>query len=340
MSLGQYGQSRFRTLAMACLVGLAVTNVVHAEEERAASTDSRFDCARLEEWNNPASAQRWLERSLWASQCYIFQARAVTVGDGGARTLALSHRVNDGVQQQVVQFLDGPPVSFERQARVGRVRWAQGLDDDVAASPGAIAEHLANYYEFRLGEEERVAGRPALRLEILPRDDQRYQHHWWLDRASGLVLKQVVLDAGKGILETFLLTQLQAPERYSGYVEFDQTRMAPKRDWEAAWLPPGFIAQPVLTHSSRGTARRHQVFSDGLASVSIFVEPDTGVESRLPSGVHRLGVTSATILSFRHQQRDWQVVVLGEVPPSVLERIAHSVEFTSDPTFDDGSQDG
>ncbi|WP_425432890.1 MucB/RseB C-terminal domain-containing protein [Halomonas denitrificans] len=286
----------------------------------------RFDCQTLSARPSPESAQAWLERSLWANHCYAFQARAVRIGSDGVRSLALSHDIVEGVEREVARFLDGPPVVFERRGRIGRLGWA---DDDGAtpASPAGLVAHLEGLYRLRLSGEERLANRNTVRLDIEPLDDLRYGHRLWLDRATGLPLKQILLDERGRVVETFQITQLNQPRLHRGTIALDRRRPAPDDPWQPAWLPDGFIPKPVQTRSPRHDAAiGHRVYSDGLATLSLFVEPLAGQEQLMP-GLHRLGVSHAAV---RHRElggRVRQVVVMGELPPRVLIRVADSVTW-------------
>lgn len=286
----------------------------------------RFDCQALSAQPAPESARGWLERSLWANHCYAFQARAVRIGSDGVRSLALSHDIVEGVEREVARFLDGPPVVFERRGRVGRLKWADG-DGAVAASPAGIVAHLEGLYRLRLSGEERLANRNTVRLDIEPLDDLRYGHRFWLDMATGLPLKQILLDEQGRVVETFQITQLNRPRLHQGAIDLDRARPAPDDPWRPTWLPDGFTAKPVETRSPRhNEAVGHRVYSDGLATLSLFVEPVAGRDQLMP-GLHRLGVSHAAV---RHRElggQARQVVVMGELPPRVLIRVADSVTW-------------
>lgn len=298
---------------------LAQTDIDAVEPER-------FDCRSLEARDVPETALAWLERSFWANHCYVFQARAVRIGADGARALALSHDVVEGVEREVARFLDGPPVIFERRGRIGRLSWADG-DAPVPASPAGIARHIDGLYRLQTSGEERLANRTVIRLDIEPLDVMRYGHRVWLDTLTGLPLKQSLLDTQGRELETFQITELRQPRLYQGEIRLDRRRARPEDPWHPAWLPAGFIPQPVVTRSARHDADiRHRVYSDGLATLSLFVEPVEGPDQLIP-GMHRLGVSHAAV---RHRDlggRTRQVVVMGELPPGVLLRVADSVEW-------------
>ncbi|WP_244272283.1 MucB/RseB C-terminal domain-containing protein [Halomonas aestuarii] len=298
--------------------------------------DERFDCMALAELETPETPRAWLERSLWANHCYTFQARAVRIGSDGVRSLALSHDVVEGVEREVARFLDGPPVVFERRGRIGRLSWSED-DSTPPASPAGVAEHLEGLYRLQLSGEERLANRNALRLDIEPLDGLRYGHRFWLDTATGLPLKQILLDEQGRVVETFQITQLHQPRLYQGSIDLDRHRPPPDDPWHPTWLPEGFMPKPVKTRSPRqGDDIGHRVYSDGLATLSLFVEPVTGTDQLIP-GLHRLGVSHAAV---RHRELGGQlrqVVVMGELPPGVLIRVADSVEWQDVASGDDTS---
>ena len=99
------------------------------------------------------------------------------------------------------------------------------------------------------------------------------------------------------------------------------------------WLvpaPAGFRKTREVARRIGGSDAMQAVFSDGLATVSVFIEPHSllsapGTASQMPSGdalqIH--GPTSA----FSRRVGDSLVTVVGEVPPSTVRSVAGSVEF-------------
>lgn len=317
-------------LVFLMLGGAMMSSVAQAEEENLATAwngESGFDCRALLDRSTPGGAAEWFERSLWATHCYVFQARAVRISSGGVRTLALSHDIQEGVEREIARFLDGPPVIHERRGRIGRGGWSQD-GERVPASPTAIMAHLEEHYRLSLGGEERIAGRDTVRLDIEPLDSMRYGHRLWLDSRSALPLKQMLLDTNGRVLETFQMTELERPVLYEGNVALDELREPPSDPWQPGWLPPGYIAQPVTTSSSIHDANvGHRLFSDGLSSLSLFVEPLDDNSPLLAPGMHRLGVSYAAVRHMELGDKPMQVVVMGEVPPDVLLRVVEQVEW-------------
>ena len=284
----------------------------------------------------PSSPVQWLEQGLWASHCYTFQARAVAIDAIDVRTLAMSHRIQDGIRQQVVQYLDGPSVSIERRSPVGQLAWTEEHGNGELPTPAQWAAHLEHFYTIRLEDETRVAGRDAVKLVFEPNDEWRFSHEWWLDRDTGLLLKHVLNDQQDRVIETFQITQLQSPEQYTGNVRVDTSGSVQSTPWHSKWLPDGFVAQPI---SFTSDDRYQQVYSDGLATVSIFVEPvASNANAALQAGVQQLGVSAVAIEHYLSDEGHWQIIVIGELPVATLQRIARSITF--EPMADEVQEKG
>lgn len=314
-----------RAWVLAAVVG-TLSFQVHAENANS-SSDVRhagYECAAESE-EQPSDATQWLERGLWASHCYAFQARAVAIDAIDVRTLALSHRIQDGIRQQVVQYLDGPSVSIERRSPVGRLAWTEEHSNGEMPTPAGWAAHLEKYYAIELEDDARVAGRDAVKLIFEPRDQWRFSHQWWLDRDTGLLLKHVLSDQQGRIIETFQITQLQSPQKYTGRVRVGSPTVILNTPWHTTWLPDGFVAQPV---TFAGDDVHQRVYSDGLATVSIFVEPLASEATvALQEGVQQLGVSAVAIEHTITAEGRWQLVAIGELPVATLQRIVRSITF-------------
>lgn len=312
-----------RITALALLLASATAL---AQPDSAAS--SGFDCRQLADEPSPETTpETWLERSLWASHCYQFQARAVRISGAGVRTLALSHEIRDGVEREVASYLDGPPVVYRRQGRIGR----DGLAGAIGAgnaSPSAIMARLDEHYRLSLEGESRIAGRNVVRLDIAPLDNLRYGHRLWLDRETALPLKQVLIGLDGRVLETFQMTELGQPHLYDRAVAFDSADTPPPGLWQPGWLPAGYQSLSLPGgHGVEAQPLSQRLYSDGLSSFSLFIEPLRGGEASLRPGLHRLGISLAAVRHVRLDDRVYQVVVVGEVPPIVLVRVADRLEY-------------
>ena len=101
--------------------------------------------------------------------------------------------------------------------------------------------------------------------------------------------------------------------------------------WVVHRLPDGFS----LTNYQRkrlhpgGKGTEHLVYSDGLATVSVYVEMASGDDNPL-TGLSRMGAMNA----YGAIVDGHQVVVVGEVPEVTVEMMAHSIASRPDDTHD------
>ena len=93
--------------------------------------------------------------------------------------------------------------------------------------------------------------------------------------------------------------------------------------WEAAKVPEGFSLTRKIRRKSpmRSEMLEHYVYSDGLATVSVFVEDiDEDAGARI-TGLNRRGAVHA----FGREIDGHQVTVVGEVPAETVDLIGMSV---------------
>ncbi len=209
----------------------------------------------------------------------------------------------------------------------------------MAAAFQSVDERLEAYYDFSVGDADRVAGRTARIVRIDPRDEFRYGFRLWLDEETALLLKSILLDEKANVLEQFMYTSLNLPqhipdsmlmpeisgEGFTWYTNEGAKSTAHGKatsEWEVTALPAGFTMdssgeEPI---PNRGTLVRHMVFSDGLASFSLYIERfETGSEPF--TGTSQMGAVSA----FGRVIDGVQVTVVGEVPRVTVEKVGRAV---------------
>ena len=264
--------------------------------------------------------------------------RADTEG-GKDRLVALS-----GAAREVIR--DGERVTCilpdDRTVVISRRR-AGGLSPSTTFGPEiAIGSNIAEFYAMASGGTERVADREALVIGLRPRDRFRYGFRLAVDRETGLLLKSELLDGDGAALEQIVYTHLDLPESipdedlesrisHAGFARYDTVAAvasgdapsAPAQDWDIGWLPAGFRMTDESYGSIRTTGRapvEHRVYSDGLASLSIFIERGSDAGGRL-EGHSSIGAFNA----FGRTAGEFQVSVVGEVPGITVERVAASI---------------
>ena len=256
------------------------------------------------------------------------------------------HMVIDGVEHERIAHRGGPPREILRTG--GQVSYVLPTDDrsfavaaDLPTGPYPRrfmrSEDLAANYRFNLSGRSSVIGRPAVCLEVHPLDDNRYGFLLWLDEETGLLLRSELRDATGRYLERVEFLSLKVGDSVSEDALQPETRGVPVRpapelsqepapptvpvSWKIGWVPPGFRITDAHPHEANKGV--HVMFSDGLATFSVFVE--AAAQSRAGGVVSRNGATVLLSRDLTGELGDYLVTVVGEVPPETAHRVAESV---------------
>jgi sigma-E factor negative regulatory protein RseB len=241
-----------------------------------------------------------------------------------------TYRRND----QVVSYLP------QSKTAMAQKRESLGIFTDVLnrADPS-----IAQFYQLKSLGHDQVAGFSADVIQLVPRDGWRFGYRIWTEKTTGLVLKLQTLDRLQLVLEQAVFTELQLAQPISwaklsammdnseGYLVKKPELIATAADqegWQLKAKVPGFKplscqrrqdGGPIV---SRGPLQC--VFSDGLASVSIFIEAFDPANH----GKHRAHEQFAMGATHMHMRRldDWWITVVGEVPQQTLQKFAQSLE--------------
>ncbi|MEZ5707182.1 MAG: MucB/RseB C-terminal domain-containing protein [Burkholderiaceae bacterium] len=260
--------------------------------------------------------------------------------------------VCDGKQQmERIETLTGAPrttirhnndvITFAPDEKVAWVekRESLGLFPELLRTP---ANQIPEFYGVRERGVERVAGHLSDVVEIVPKDEMRFGYRIWSEKQTGLVMKLQTVDTHGEVLEQLAFTELQlnAPVRmkklarlmkdtrgYEVHHSVLKNTTLEAEGWRMRDLVPGFLLMNCHTRepdqqSAPGSQAMQCVYSDGLASVSLFFEP---MPADLMQVDTRLAVVGATH-SLARQVGTFRVTVLGEVPPQTLGQFAQAIE--------------
>lgn len=281
------------------------------------------------------SAKDWLERMMEAVQKLDYQGTFVYLHDNQLESMRIAHAVKgDHVKESLMSLNGAPREVFRDEESVTCV-----LPDSHEVSvdkrtPSAkflnILPHdldqLDNHYSFQTMGKIRIANRQAQVVVIVPNDRLRYGYRFALDIESGLPLKSDLMNEHGELVEQTMFTDLQIgvaeiSELSSRESLFtyrlknhpDATNKIPLGNpdkWAFSGLPSGFklSMQHQLVDQQDDDPIDQYVFSDGLSSLSVFIEPHAREEAF--SGVSRLGAINA----WGGQVEGYQVTAVGEVP--------------------------
>jgi hypothetical protein len=242
---------------------------------------------------------------------------------------ALSYRAEIALGQSSPSVAQAGALEFARSnALAGRVLVVQDGALSlvppvpmVAVSQSGDLETLLKNYSTEWGQRaanasagvlsaQRIAERSTQRVRFVPHDGWRYTRVLWLDEQTGLPLRTETYRKDE------LIEQMQVKS-----IVFAQTDPQPRSAaaksavFYVRNVPAGFALVSVLGDQSRA----QQIYSDGLARVSVFVQsaghlPGTGFSQRGSTGfvVRRTG--------------NVDLVAVGDVPQATLERFLSGMD--------------
>lgn len=298
----------------------------------------------------------WLERMRQATDYSTYSGTFVVTSSSGVMSRSqVWHVCSKDQQIERLEALSGTPRivyrqnadvrTFFPQDRVVRVDTRE-MPRKFPRAKGIDAQSLSQSYAAELGGLQSVAGRNAALLQLRSRDALRFGYRIWLDQESGLILKWQTVTPGGKVLEqaTFTELELSTPAGAAqiqnmmndvvGYRVIHQHKFPTTLESNGWQLPVpvnGFVlldcSQKQKLHPQPlRTAQVQCVYSDGLASISVFLEPFN--EDRHPFEGQELRVGATHTLSARVLGDSW-VTIIGEVPLTTLQRFASAIKHTS-----------
>lgn len=295
---------------------------------------------------------RWLVRMQDASRSRAFVGTLVVNAGPVMSSSRIWHVCNGKQQIERVEALtgerrstfrhDNTVVTFLPESRtvVRETRDSLGLMTQLAQRADAS---LAQFYQLRPVGHERVAGLMTDVVQLVPRDAWRFGYRIWTERQSGLIVKLQTLDADNRLLEQVAFSELEfkAPLPFEqlkqlmhstqGYqVQTQQLRAttAQEHGWRLSAPELGFV--PVkCVHSpqaaaSHGALSLQCIFSDGLASLSVFMQP-YDPHHLAQAEAHEQMSMGATHMQVR-RLGDWWLTAVGEVPGQTLTAFLQGLE--------------
>lgn len=287
------------------------------------------------------AALDWLNRAAEAAKQQNYSGVYVYHHGEHVEVLRVMHRTHAKGEMEKVELMDGTPRKFLRinndvychlpdgkQVRLERNAPRRFFPALLPAKPA----RLLDYYEAKLGGSERVAGRPCQVVMLTPRDGYRYAYDLWLDKQTGLPLKSRIVNDHGSVVSMYVFSEIQigkAPDLQSfrndlagKQIQKASLDQPAEAQWHVA-PPPGYdqVQDAVRTLPGKSAPVVHLVFSDGLAVLSMFVEPVDPQLQRL-QGLSAEGAIGV----YAREVDGYTVTTLGEVPNTALIETGNSVQ--------------
>ncbi len=301
--------------------------------------------------NETEAPGQWFARMAQSLRSVSYDGTFVYVSGPRMETLQLQHEVDDQGEREHLFSLTGAPREVLRRGGAvtsilpdARSVFTQS-QHSASAFPLALGDafgHLGKFYDFHAIGRDRIAGRESQQFRVQPKDGFRYGYRVWLDGETAIPLRVDLLDESGYPLERVMFTSFRVLDK--GEIAGDEKSAAPEsssvpampptdadapallKHWRITALPDGFSLFSHIKETMPGTNQPvdHVVFSDGLVSVSAYMEHMPNRRGLV--GLSRMGAFSA----FGLQHDDYQVTVVGEVPPKTVESIGRAIIRDSD----------
>lgn len=289
-----------------------------------------------------------LGRAVSASQKTSYVGTFVYQSGTSVETSRIAHYVDtEGNSIERLEVLDGSPrevIRVNDDVRCYLPKEKMIIEDRRGTRktfpsllPEAVAA-LGDFYNVRKGAPVRVAGFDTQTVMLEPKDGFRYGHMFWIESQSGLLVKARMVNEKGEPIEQFAFAQLQigpaltrddvqsrlAASATGWKVHAANSTQAQNADlgWTVNADVPGF-RQIAGMRRSLGPDRQdmvHMVFSDGLAAISVFIEP-----YRKDDGNQVGPMKHGAVNVFKRRVAGFVVTALGEVPAHSVQRMAEAV---------------
>jgi sigma-E factor negative regulatory protein RseB len=301
---------------------------------------------------------KWLERMNQALTSRNYDGTFSHWQGGRVEMLRIIHRVQNGAVSERLVSLDGSGREFIRTGanlacylpdqRTVLVENRPPEESLLSGFP-TINDQTASFYDLKEVAQTRLLGRDTHFITVTPKDEYRYGYRLWIDEKTAMPLKTQLCDTHGHVIEQVVFASLTLssripdsafkPEVSTEGFQWLRSDTPPRNSakeamadpvvWDALKLPPGFkmTIRKAQTMPGSSSPVDHLVFTDGLASVSVFVEEThqstrtTGGEEQVDESA-RVGSSSA----FSTVIDGHKVTAVGEVPPATVRFIANSVQ--------------
>ncbi|WP_456418211.1 MucB/RseB C-terminal domain-containing protein [Thiolapillus sp.] len=306
---------------------------------------------------NSSAAVQWLEKMNLAVISMNYEGHFVCQCGDSLEAMHLRHQIGEDGPRESLSSLTGVPREVLRDSKSITIITNRNGKLHISQQPAAgklsplkslQPEKLLENYRISLGGIARIAGRPGVVINLMPNDNLRYGYRLTLDKMSALPLDLMVMDRDGALQSRIMFTDLKITDvdllslhhpdeednaaakslmlaklGAAGVEDAPAVQSVPLQTepatpaWNFPSLPSGFSL--IDYQKSPRAGLEHFVFSDGLATVSVYLEPlDNG---KVFEGFANLG--SVRVLGRR--LKDYQLTVVGEVPQKTLELLASSV---------------
>ncbi len=294
-------------------------------------------------------AMQRLQNMSQSMQQLSYQGRFVFAHNNQLESMSIVHVNDDMGRRERLISLNGEAREILRDNNNLTCVWPSSRQvvvdqsNNSQLSPIWIPEdvtRLNKFYQFTMAGKGRVADHPAVIVMIKPRDEYRYGMKVWMHEDNSLMLQSALFDDQGKLAEQIMFTDLRLldsdeqkqltviPQIDNSYALIrshsgdQETRTDVESNWRLQFMPGGFWLDSKLSKPMTNAEHnlKQMVLTDGLASVSVFIEPTS---SQSLQGASSMGAVNA----FGTRFNEYTITAIGEVPAITVKQIAESVVY-------------
>ncbi len=348
----------FNGLPRALIAGVLVTvgSIVSTVGYGADTSDSDAGSEQKAQKQHQKVGRDWIEKMSSAMQNLTYTGTFVYLHGDEVETMKIFHSKLDGVEHERLVSQNGEAREIIRNADSVVCIWPGSKSVTVSKAqprtpfPQFEAEQLTKLeyiYSFQKSGHARVAGRKARVIDIKPLDSYRYGYRLWVDAKTFLLLRSVMSDSSGNIVEQVMFTNVAYPaqmplEMFKASISGREHKwlddmpllmpVEPLTDGEIPGinemvLPEGFelVSDKITPVAGGDFMVRRLMYSDGLASLSVFVGDAEDKSGSVLHGSSSMGAVHA----YGVQHDKWHATVVGEVPHVTVKMLAESLLIKS-----------
>ena len=298
---------------------------------------------------NAGPAMDWVQKMSESMRNLNYRGNFVYMHENQLESMSIIHLKDESGEKERLLSLNGEAREVIRDNKNLTCIWPSSKTVVVDYSrqnrfsplfiPDDI-ESISRFYELKLTGMGRIAGHNTVVIHISPKDQLRYGMKLWVAEDSSLLVKSNLINEHDQVVEQVMFTNIEVLPQNHGLSldtmpvldeDFTITRYhqgevselpSSEMSWHLKAIPDGFRQQSVLKRkvSDTGLLVHQMVLTDGLASLSVFIEK---ASMQKHSGNTSMGAVNAFIRILD----GYSITAIGEVPAITAQRVAESVFY-------------
>lgn len=256
----------------------------------------------------------------------------------------LIHGVIDGQEIAYFRYLNG--AMRESLQFLGKISYfEQGSQAYTLQSTHnrSVFANIANFdyskgqdsYDYIILGKGRIAGKQAIAIRMISKDEYRYSYVVWLDVDSYLPLRLDTLNKSNLVLDQVMVVSLRISETVNSWLEKLSQQQSPQLlhlpqstlldvpQWRVNWLPTGFTVvkkdqHKLVMHDNEPVS--YIMLTDGIVSVSIYIST-----KKIALNEKQKIIQRGSMVLYTYQRGDVEINIVGEVPVITAKRLIESI---------------